>query len=91
MDYYVDRDGDQVQVMHLSEELVATAVVWTRGLLVEEIDPLDDTKRQPGINLVCGTDVKRASLGDYILKHSDGVFDVKKPGEFKRSHVPSEA
>ena len=49
---------------------------WCGGTLVEEHDALDHGKTQPGINVLCGDDVKRASLGDTIIKHSNNTFDV---------------
>lgn len=53
---------------------------WCGGLYVNEHDPFDHGKMFPGINVPVGPvrqmNVKRASLGDSILKHSDGTFEV---------------
>jgi len=90
MEYYLNDLGYQVQAMHLSEELVTVISVWCGAVVVEEIDPLDDTKRYPALNVQTKEGVKRASLGDYILKHHDGSFDVKTPNHFMRNHRPLE-
>lgn len=83
---YSGPDEQPVQAMLLSPELVTVTSVWCSGVVVEEIDPFDDGKRFPALNVPCGDQVKRASLGDYVIKHSDGSFDVKKPSEFIRNH-----
>lgn len=86
MDYYLNDQGEQVQAMHLTSELIKVAAVWSDAIEVEEIDPFDDNNRFPALNLQTRQGVQRASLGDYILKYPDGSFDVQKPGEFQRNH-----
>lgn len=51
---------------------------WCKGRMVMEHDALDHDKAWPGINVPCGDDVKRASLGDIVIKKHDGTFDVHK-------------
>lgn len=51
---------------------------WCEGVLVTEINALDHSATQPGINVLCGDQVKRASLGSIIMKLHDGTFDVLK-------------
>jgi hypothetical protein len=59
-----------------AQELAA----WCGGRAVEEHDALDHSQTQPGVNVPVGPkhqdNVKRASLGDTILQHSNGEFDV---------------
>jgi hypothetical protein len=88
MDNYISDDGEQVQAMLMSPELVTVISAWCRGQVVEEIHPHDDRQRFPAINLRTREGVSRASLGDYVIKHSDGTFEVRKPGAFVRSHIP---
>lgn len=54
---------------------------WCGGVSVAEHDALDHSVETPGVNVPCGEEVKRASLGDTILKHSDGNFDVLRNGK----------
>jgi hypothetical protein len=50
--------------------------VWCGGVLVEEINAVDPSKSQPGINVPCGNEVKRASVGSAVVLKHDGTFDV---------------
>lgn len=79
MDYFRDVNGQQVQSMLLTPELVTVVSVWSHARIVEEIDPHDSSKRYPALNVQCGDEVKRASLGDYVVKKADGTFDVMGP------------
>lgn len=90
LNYYRNEDGDIVPAMRLSPELVTVVSVWCGGRIVEEIDPFDSSQRYPALNVQCGNEVKRASLGDTVIKHSDGTFDVKKPNEFIRHFSPAD-
>jgi hypothetical protein len=83
---YIGPDGGPVTVMRLDPELVTVVSVWCHAVIVEEIDPETGT-RYPALNVQCKDEVKRASLGDYVLKGANG-FDVKKPNEFASSHDP---
>ncbi len=65
----------------LIHDNVNTVAEWCKGIIVEEINPETD-ERYPALNLQCGEDVKRASLGDWIVKKEDGTFDVTKQGDF---------
>jgi hypothetical protein len=68
-----------MQSMMLSPETVTIVSVWCHAAIVEEIDPFDSTKRYPALNVQCGDEVKRCSLGDYVVKKDDGTFDVMGP------------
>jgi hypothetical protein len=89
-DSYLSHDGKIVQAMRLDPELVAVLSVWCHGQVVEEIDPLDPEKKFPAINLETREGVSRASLGDYVIKHDDATFEVRKPGSFKQNHIPND-
>jgi hypothetical protein len=85
--HVVNGDDEHENAMLLTPELATVISVWCGGLLVEEIDPFDSTKRYPALNVPCGDEVKRASLGDWIVKKEDKTFDVMKPNEFLHSLV----
>lgn len=82
MDFYINEKGETVQAQELSSGNVTILSSWTNGMVVNEYDPFDNAKSQPGLNVQCGYTVKRASLGDFVIKYSDGRFDVLKPNEF---------
>jgi hypothetical protein len=86
---YINDDGEQVQAMLMSPELITVISAWCHGVVVEEIHPHDDQQRFPALNLRTRDGAGRASMGDYVIKHEDGSFEVKRPGEFIRSHVPN--
>lgn len=71
--------------MRVSSETVETIAAWADGIEVEEIDP-SSGQRLPALNIQCGEDVKRASLGDWVVKKEDETFDVMGPNEFLHSH-----
>lgn len=50
---------------------------WCNGIVVIEHDALDHSVSSPGINLQCGEEVKRASVGDTIV-NNNGTFSVIK-------------
>lgn len=78
----VEKHGKD-SAMLLTPELVTIISVWCGGVVVEEIDPFTD-ERLPALNVQCGEDVKRASLGDWVVKKEDRTFDVMKPNEYKQ-------
>jgi len=88
MEYYADMDSNrQVRAIMLRADNATVISAWARAVMVEEIDAFDADKKFPALNVQCGDGVKRASLGDYVLKHDDGTFDVKKPFEFLRGYT----
>jgi hypothetical protein len=48
---------------------------WCNGRVVTEYDALDHSVSSPGINLLCGEEVERASVGDVIIE-KNGTFHV---------------
>lgn len=72
--------------MLLTEELVGVIAAWSGGVQVEEINP-ENGERYPALNIQCKDEVKRASVGDWVIKEGD-FFDVKKPNEFLH-HITS--
>lgn len=91
MDYYADNDSNrQVRALTLTADNVTVVSVWAHAMAVEEIDPFDGKQKFPALNVQCGDTVKRASLGDVVIKHEDGTYDVKKPFEFMQDYTKLE-
>ena len=85
-DPFVDEAGNHIQAMEVSPQLVKVISVWCGGLEVEEIHPFDNQTRYPAINVPTPEGVKRASIGDHVIKRSDKTFDVVKPNEFQHTY-----
>jgi hypothetical protein len=81
------KDSVEVVDAHMLQgDNVTVISSWCRGLIVEEIDPFDNESRYPALNVQCRGGVKRASLGDYVIKHEDGSFDIRKTTDFLRHY-----
>jgi hypothetical protein len=88
MDIYAHMDSvEKVKALMLTGDNVTVVSAWAKALIVEEIDSLDPEQKFPALNVQCGDEVKRASLGDYVIKHEDGRYDVKRPIEFRHDYV----
>lgn len=88
MERYADMDSDKfVLAETLTADNATIVSVWAHAAIVQEIDPFDPEMSFPGLNVQCGDEVKRASLGDRVIKHSDGTYDVLKPIEFTRRYT----
>lgn len=76
--------GKKKTEMLVTSETVNVIAAWCGGQSVEEFEPFADVnaepKRLPGVNVQTRDGVKRASDGDYVIKLSDGSFDVLKSG-----------
>lgn len=77
-----------VEAMQLTPQQVQAAALWCGGMEVEEIDPMDSTKKFVGLNIPTLDGVKRAGQGDYILKHLSGQFEVMSLREFEAKYEP---
>lgn len=69
----------------LTADNVTVLSMWARAVIVEEVDPTDPELRSPALNVECGNEVKRASIGDHVIQHADGTFDVLGPLAYQRS------
>lgn len=91
MDYFQHMDSDKrVAAMTLTGGNVTVVATWVNAVIVEEVDPFDSEKRFPALNVQCGDQVKRASLGDKVIKHDDGTYDVLTPMAFLGSYTQLE-
>jgi hypothetical protein len=66
----------------LSELNAAEIAQWCQGSVVTEHDALDHDRTQPAVNVQCGDIVKRARLGDMVIRKNDGTFDVFQQPKF---------
>jgi len=64
------------EAKQVTPDTAANIASWCGGVLVEGINVEDSSIRQPGINVPCGDEVKRASCGDTVVRKHDGTFDV---------------
>lgn len=62
----------------LTKDNSAEIAEWCGGRMVPEKDSLTGLPVGIGINLLCGDEVKRASVGDVIIRNHNGTFDVNK-------------
>lgn len=62
----------------LTAENARDVAEWCKGQLVTEHDALDHSVTSPGINLRCGDEIKRASVGDIIILQNNGEFTIFK-------------
>lgn len=55
---------------------VGLVAQWCGGVMVTEKDPFDDSKTNPAFNFQAGDEIKRAHIGDTIIKNADGTFQL---------------
>lgn len=60
----------------VSKMNVGLVAKWCDGMMVEEKDPFDDAKTNPAFNFQAGEEIKRAHIGDTIIKNADGTFQL---------------
>lgn len=78
-----------VEAIQLSSDNVVDVALWCRGVQVVEHDALEPDNTYAGINVPTIHGMRRASAGDYIIKHPTrdlgqvGHFYVNKPRDFE--------
>ena len=60
----------------VSKMNVGLVAKWCGGVMVTEIDPFDSDKTNPAFNFQAGEEIKRAHIGDTIIKNADGTFQL---------------
>lgn len=80
---FFDQDGEAVQAMMLTPEMVTVISVWSSSMPVIEHDALDHDVTYVGLNVPTNSGPKRASQGDYVVKLTDGSFDIRKAHQLK--------
>lgn len=62
----------------VSHSNVGEVTEWCGGKSVLEKDSLDDSVTIPAINVVTKDGVKRAYIGDTIIRNNDGFYQIWK-------------
>lgn len=78
-----------VEAILVNEDNVEDVAKWCRGELVEEIDPVHPQEKQWGINVMTAQDMKRASLGMYVIKFGNHFF-VEHNRRFELAYQPTD-
>lgn len=72
-----------VEALPLTNSNVQKVAMWCGGMEIQEIDPVDSSKRFVGLNVPTLAGVERASEGDYIIRNFQGQFLVMKKARFE--------
>lgn len=64
----------EVEAVRLTEANAEEISKWSRGELIEEIDPEHPEEMQPGINIPTPNGTKRASLHMYVVRYGNNFF-----------------
>lgn len=62
-----------VEAVMLTGENAGAVAEWCHGFLVDEYDPLSN-KAYYGINIDCVGEMRRASEGNWVIKHGEDFF-----------------
>lgn len=76
------RDVEARQIT--SWETAKAIATWCGGKVVEEIDPFDEKKTHPGVNIPTLEGIVRASEGDYVIRHKSGNFQRRSRFSFEQ-------
>lgn len=81
-----------VEAIQVTPQSVHRAALWCGGIEVEEIDPIDNTKKFSALNIPTLSGVQRAGEGDYVVKEMSptarGRFRVMRQHEFETKYEP---
>jgi len=74
------RKPDNLEAIELREHTMATAATWCGGIVNREVDRGVDAYTEILVPNIGGT--KKGHVGDYLVRRTDGRFDVLKKSEF---------
>lgn len=77
-----------VEAEQVTDENAAQIAYWRGGVIVEEIDPQDSSKKHLGVNIPTLNGNARASTGDFVVRRMNGVVEVMKALEFHSMYEP---
>lgn len=83
MEQYVDKQGNKVTARRVTQDSITVISVWCHAPVVIEHDALFPEVTSQGLNIPTDSGPMRASDGDWIVRHSDGSFEVRKAYEFR--------
>lgn len=79
----------QVMAIQVSLETIPEILLFCQSMEVEEIDALDSSKKYPAVNVATNQGVRRAQIGDYVVKAlRSGNVVVVKDHEFTQHFRP---
>lgn len=80
--YHLVVGDGEIEAIEITPDKVQKAALWTGGVEVVEIHPLDKTIKFVALNFMTPDGIKRASEGHYVVKDALGNFSSMGPNEF---------
>jgi hypothetical protein len=74
---------NEIEAKQLTMDNAIEVASWCGGVYVHEIDPFDENKKFPAINVPTLDGPKRASQGSYVAKELGGKFVVYSQEQFE--------
>jgi hypothetical protein len=71
-----------VEALQLTQKTAQEIADWCGGVVIEEIDPTDSTKRYVGVNIPTMMGVIRAQEGMFVLRNNRNEFKIMPEREF---------
>jgi hypothetical protein len=75
-----------VEAIQITPESAQRAAVWAGGVIREEIDPNDSTKKFAAVNIPTLNGILRAGEGDYIVRDLQGQLSIMGKREFEAKY-----
>ena len=79
----------EVFAEQLTADNAETLARWSGGEIVDHIDPFDNTKREPAINMPTLDGNVRVQIGDYVVRTAQGQFSRCSKAEFENAFEPA--
>jgi hypothetical protein len=83
LEQYVDAEGNKVTARQVRQDSITVISVWCHASVVSEQDALMPEVTFQALNVPTDSGPMRASDGDFVVRHSDGSFEVRKAYEFR--------
>lgn len=75
-----------VEAIKIEPESVQRAALWCGGFEVTEVDPKTKSLVFVALNIPTSEEIKRASLGDYVIKDARGKIKVMSGCDFESQY-----
>lgn len=85
LEQYVDAEGNKVTARQVTQDSITVISVWCHAPVVSEQDALMPEVVYQALNVPTNDGPRRASDGNFVVRHSDGSFEVVKAYEFRSS------
>lgn len=83
MEQYIDSEGNKVSARQVTQDSITVISVWCHAPVVTEQDAVMPEVTFQALNVPTDSGPMRASDGDWVVRHSDGSFEVRKGYEFR--------